>query len=115
MSKAKQVVEQYMQGFRESDHEKVLECLTEDVIWHMPGYFHLQGKEDFDKEIENDLFTGSPSIQVFRMTEEATVVIAEGAVQGRFKTGDILDAVFCDVFEFEGLKIKKLISYQMNK
>lgn len=40
------------------------------------------------------------------MIEEGTVVIAEGAVQARFKTGDILDAVFCDVFEFEGLKIK---------
>lgn len=115
MSPNKQVVEKYMQGFRESDHEKILSCLTEDVVWIMPYFYKHEGKEAFDKEIENENFVGSPTIQVFSLIEENNVVVAEGAVQGKFKNGQPLDAVFCDVFEMENTKIKKLTSYLMMK
>ena len=115
MSKNKQTVQQYMEGFRETDHEKILACLSEDVAWYMPGFINIQGKEAFDKEIENDYFEGKPSIQVSRMVEENNIVIAEGSVQSKFKSGEILDAVFCDVFEMENGKIRKLTTYQMNK
>jgi hypothetical protein len=36
MSTRKNVVETYIEGFRRSDHEMVLGCLTEDVTW-VPG------------------------------------------------------------------------------
>ena len=104
-----------MQGFRESDHTKILSCLTEDVIWEMPGIYKHVGKEAFDKEIENENFVGSPTIQLHRLVEEGNIVIAEGAVQGEMKNGNRLDAVFCDVFVFEGGKIKQLTSYLMSK
>jgi len=37
MSENKRVVEQYMEGFRRSDHEMILTCLTDDVVWDLPG------------------------------------------------------------------------------
>lgn len=115
MTPNKQTVEKYMQGFRESDHEKVLSCLTDEVIWEMPGIYRHVGKEAFDKEIENENFVGSPTIQITRLVEEDNVVIAEGAVQGKMKNGGSLDAVFCDVFLMENNKIKQLTSYLMSK
>lgn len=115
MSENKKTIENYMQGFRESNHEKILSCLTEDVIWEMPGIYKHIGKEAFDKEIENENFVGSPTIQVYRLVEEGTIIIAEGAVQGEMINGNKLDAVFCDVFLFEGDKIKQLTSYLMSK
>lgn len=115
MTENKKTVEKYMQGFRESNHEKILSCLTDDIHWYMPGFFDLHGKEAFDKEIENDNFEGSPAIEISRMTEENNVVIAEGSVQGRMKGGGLLDALFCDVFQMEEGKIKQLTTYQMNK
>lgn len=111
----KEVVAEYMQGFRETDHARILTCLTDDVEWYMPGYFHHKGIDAFDKEIENDAFTGSPAITIFRMTEEGDVIIAEGAVQCIMKSGFVLDALFCDVFEMRGGRISKLITYQINK
>jgi ketosteroid isomerase-like protein len=113
MTPNKQTVEKYMQGFRESDHAAILSCLTEEVIWIMPGHYKHIGKEAFDKEIENENFIGSPTIQVSSLIEENNVVVAEGAVQGKMKNGGILDAVFCDVFEMQDTKIKKLTSYLM--
>jgi len=115
MTDNKQTVQKYMDGFRESDHEKILSCLTADVIWEMPGVYLHSGKNEFDKEIENDNFVGSPTIQIIRMVEEDDFVVAEGSVQGNMKNGKLLDAVFCDVFQMEKGKIKRLTSYLMNK
>ena len=115
MTANKKTVEMYMEGFRESDHPKILSCLTDDITWYMPGFISLSGREAFDKEIENDLFEGKPDIQITRMVEENNVVIAEGAVQCKIKAGGMLDALFCDVFELENGKVKKLTTYQMNK
>jgi uncharacterized protein len=113
MTENKRTVEKYMAGFRRSDHQMILDCLTDDVVWKMPGVYTHNGKEEFDNEIENDNFVGSPAIQVKRVIEENDIVIAEGAVQGKMKNGNSLDAVFCDVFEMRGGKIKCLTSYLM--
>ncbi|HEX7847767.1 MAG TPA: nuclear transport factor 2 family protein [Chitinophagaceae bacterium] len=115
MTENKNTVMRYMDGFVASDHEMILGCLTDDVVWYMPGFFHLTGKTAFDKEIENDAFEGKPAISISRMTEENDVVIAEGTVQSKIKAGGMLDALFCDVFEMENGKIKQLTTYLMHK
>jgi ketosteroid isomerase-like protein len=109
----KRTVEKYMDGFRRSDHQQVLSCLTDDVEWVIPGAFHIKGKDAFDKEIENPAFVGSPVITVTRLTEEGDVVVAEGSVRSARRDGGSLHAVFCDVFEMRDAKIRRLISYLM--
>ena len=113
MSVNKQTVERYMDGFNTSDHEQILSCLTDDVEWEMPGAFRLVGKVAFDGEIENAAFVGRPAITVTRMVEDGDVVVAEGAVRAQRADGGVLNAVFCDVFEMEKGRIRKLISYLM--
>jgi ketosteroid isomerase-like protein len=113
MTKNKATIEQYMEGFRRSDHAMVLACLTEDVEWVIPGMFQVRGQQAFDKEIENEAFVGSPAITITRMTEESDVVVAEGTVQSGRKDGGKLNVVFCDVFEMKDGKIRKLTSYLM--
>ena len=113
MTENKKTIGRYLEGFRRSDHAMVLSCLTNDVEWVIPGMFHIRGKEAFDKEIENEAFTGSPTIVLRRLTEEDDVVFAEGAVRAQRREGGVLHLVFCDAFEMEGAKIKKLTSYLM--
>ncbi len=109
----KRTVEKYMDAFRRSDHQQVLLCLTDDVEWVIPGLFHIKGKDAFDREIENPAFIGSPVITVTRLTEEGNVVVAEGSVRAARRDGGTLNAVFCDVFEMQDAKIRRLISYLM--
>ena len=111
MSDNKTTVERYMDGFRASDHEQILSCLTDDVEWVIPGAFHIVGKEAFDREIENEAFTGSPTINIDRLVEESDVVVAEGSVRCRRRDGVVLTLAMCDVFEMRGGKIKRLTSY----
>jgi uncharacterized protein len=113
MSVNKQTVERYLDGFRKGDHEQILFCLTEDVIWDLPGAFHLVGKQEFDNEIENPAFQGHPDIAVSRTTEENDVVIVEGTVRAQKADGEFLNLAFVDVFEMRNGKICRLISYLM--
>jgi uncharacterized protein len=113
MSVNKKTVERYLDGFRKGDHEQILSCLAEDVIWDLPGAFHLVGKQEFDKEIENSAFQGRPDIAVSRTTEENDVVIVEGTVRAQKTGGEFLNLAFVDVFEMRNRKICRLISYLM--
>lgn len=111
MTENKKTVEKYMAAFDHSDHTEILSCLTEDVEWIIPGYIHRKGKDEFDQEIENDQNEGSPKIMVTRLVEEKNIVVAEGTVSQKLKTGEEVNLVFCDVFEMKEAKIQKLISY----
>ena len=113
MKENKKIIEKYMDGFNKLDHQQILSCLTDDVVWDLPGAFHLVGKEAFDKEIENDAFVGRPIIHVTRMVEENDVVVAEGTVQAKRRDGGFLNLVFCDVFVMTNGEIKQLTSYLM--
>ncbi|HJZ11428.1 MAG TPA: hypothetical protein VJ521_04720 [Acidobacteriota bacterium] len=45
------------------------------------------------------------------MTEANDVVVAEESVRTQRKDGTFLNLVFCDVFEMQSGKIRRLISY----
>ena len=111
MTANKKTVQRYMEAFAASDHDAVLACLTDDVEWILPGAFHLRGKQQFGGEIVNPAFEPKPPIDVTRLVEEGDVVVAEGRVRPRKKDGQVLDIVFCDVFEMRHAKIRKLTSY----
>jgi uncharacterized protein len=113
MTLNKETLATYMEGFRKSDHPKILSCLTDDVEWIIPGAFHVRGKDGFDAHIEDEGFLGSPAITVTRLTEEDDVVVVEGTVQTQRRDGVFLNLAFCDVFEMAGGKIRRLTSYLM--
>jgi uncharacterized protein len=110
-TKHKTVVETYVDGFRRSDHAAILSCLTEDVVWDLPGFKHLEGKEAFDGEIENPDFTGSPRLTVDRLIEEDATVVAVGTGETTHRSGSVMAFAFCDVFTFAGRLVARVESY----
>jgi ketosteroid isomerase-like protein len=113
MTENKRTVEDYMEGFRNTDREKILSCLTDDVEWKIPGLFQAQGRDAFNDHIVDPGFAGNPIISVARMIEENDIVVAEGTVLARREDGAPLPLAFCDVFEMEKGKIRRLTSYLM--
>jgi uncharacterized protein len=107
----KGVVEAYFEGLRRNDHGKVLACLTDDVVWDLPGYTHLVGKDQFNREIENGDFVGSPALVVDRLVEEGDVVVAIGNGETTHTSGELHRFVYCDVFTFSGEQICRVESY----
>jgi uncharacterized protein len=111
MSERRRVVEEYFEGFRTSDHERVLRCLTDDVVWDLPGFAHLEGKDACDAEIENEDFVGSPTLVIDRLVEEGDTVVAIGSGEGRRRSGEVHRFAYCDVFTFAGTLVSRVESY----
>lgn len=111
MTENKRTVETYMDGFRKTDRQTILACVTDDVQWEIPGLFKIEGRDAFDSHIVDPGFAGNPVIEVTRLTEENNVVIAEGTVLARRDDGTALPLAFCDVFEMRNAKIRRLVSY----
>lgn len=111
MSENKRTVQKYMEGFRNTDREAILSCVTDDVEWEIPGMFLARGRDAFNEHIVDPGFSGNPVIGVTRMTEENDVVVAEGTVLARREDGSTMPLAFCDVFELRNARIRRLISY----
>jgi uncharacterized protein len=106
-------IETYMDGFRRTDRAQILSCLTEDVEWEIPGFLRVRGKDEFDRHIVDEGFVGSPDIVITRMLETDGIVFAEGSVRTERSDGTRARLVFCDVFEMQDTKIRRLTSYLM--
>lgn len=113
MTRNRQTVERYMDAFARLDHNAVLECLTDDVEWVLPGAYHHRGKAAFDREIENDAFEGVPLIRVDRVLDAGDVVVAEGRVRANPRGGGHVHLAFVDVFDMRDGLIRRLVSYLM--
>ena len=111
MSTHKDVVEEYFEAFRRSDYERVLACLTDDVVWDLPGYRHLAGKADFDAEIGNEEFEGEPHLVLSRLVEEGEIVVAVGTGEARRRDDAVHRFAYCDVFTFSGDLVARVESY----
>lgn len=109
----RRVIDRYMTAFAAGNHDSVLACLTEDVVWEVPGAFRLNGKAAFDAEIENPAFQGRPEIATTRVVEDGDVVVAEGTVRTQRTDGEVVNLRFCDVFEMRLGRIARLTSYLM--
>jgi ketosteroid isomerase-like protein len=106
-----QVVDRYMKGFRGSDHEAILGCLTDDVVWCIHGVRTTQGKAEFDDEIENPAFEGSPELTVERTIEADSTVVATGTGIGHHRETGRFQFAYNDIFTFRDGLIARVDSY----
>ena len=106
MSRNKQTVETYLDGFRKNDHAQILSCLTDDIEWTVLGGFHLTGREAYDAAIEGAGFIPPPQLEVVRMVEDGDVVMAELTGSVKRDTGDVMRMSMAEVFGMRDGKIR---------
>jgi len=105
------LVAQYFDGFSASDHHAVLATLSDDVEWVIHGAQTTRGKAEFDTEIENPDFTGSPTLDVHQTYEDGPVVIVVGEGRGTSVTHGPIHFAFSDLFTFCDNLIVRVDSY----
>ena len=111
MTTQQRSVHRYMDGFRRSDHEAILGCLTDDVVWHIHGLRTTHGKAEFDDEIENPAFEGSPELTVERTIESENIVVVAGTGVGRHREAGPFRFAYSDLFTFRDGLIAQVDSY----
>ena len=105
------MVEEYFEGFRSSDHARILATLTDDVVWVIHGHRTTTGKADFDGEISNPAFTGSPELEVQRILVDGPVVVTTGEGRGATVDHGPFRFAFNDLFTFRDGFIARVDSY----
>ncbi|WP_298330253.1 nuclear transport factor 2 family protein [Haloactinopolyspora sp.] len=111
MTTREQIVHRYMDGFRRSDHEAILACLTDDVVWHIHGLRTTRGKAEFDDAIENPAFVGSPQLTVERTMQADDVVVVTGTGTGHHREAGRFQFAYNDLFTFRDDLIAQVDSY----
>ena len=111
MTSQRTVVDAYIDGFRRGDHQAILECLTDDVVWNIHGHRTTHGKAEFDSEIENEQFEGHPELTVERTLEDGNVVVVTGEGKGRHREAGPFRFVYNDLFTFRRGQIARVDSY----
>jgi ketosteroid isomerase-like protein len=106
-----ETVHRYMDGFRQSDHGAILACLTDDVVWKIHGFRATRGKAEFDTEIENPAFEGSPQLEVDRTLDAGDVIVVTGTGLGRHREHGPFRFAYNDLFTFRGDLIAQVDSY----
>ncbi|MFG1927822.1 nuclear transport factor 2 family protein [Cryptosporangium sp. NPDC048952] len=105
------LVLEYFDAFRASDHPRILATLSDDVEWVIHGARTTNGKAEFDDEIENPAFTGSPELDVQRVFEDGPVVVVTGEGRGALKDQGPFRFAFNDLFTFREGLIARVDSY----
>lgn len=110
MSSNKKIVETYLTT---ADRSKVAGLLADDVEWIEwgdgvpPTGVRTRGKVAFIQNFGTDELR----TEIARIVEEGNVVVAEGTVRVLKKDGHELSVRFCNIFELENGKVKRLSSF----
>ena len=107
----RELVEEYLEGFRVGDHGRILATLTDDVEWVIHAHRTTRGKAEFDDEIENPAFTGSPQLEVQRVLEDGPIVVTTGEGRGATVEHGPFRFAFNDLFTFRDGLIARVDSY----
>jgi ketosteroid isomerase-like protein len=90
----------------------MLGLFTDDVErWEVGSTKRTHGKAEFEREVLPGPEVIRLGMEVDKMIEEGNVVVAEGLAHIFKNDGVKTDVQFCDIFEFEGEKVKRITAY----
>ena len=90
----------------------MLSLVTDDIErWEVGAPTPVRGKPALDREIRPGPDVRQLETEVTRTVEEGSVVVAEGTVRVHKNDGNVIHVRYCDVFEFEGEKIRRATAY----
>jgi ketosteroid isomerase-like protein len=112
MSAHKRVVEKLDECFGRQDWKGMLDFMTDDIERYEVGApERIRGKKAFEENMKPGPEIASMRSKINRLTEEGNVVISEGTVVLTKKDGSSIHIEFCNVYEFEGDKVRREIAY----
>jgi len=101
-------------AFDENDVETILNSVTDDIVWNMVGNETVSGKENLRK-----FFADHADMKMISSTKDHIIIDGDSAcVDGYVHCSDGKDKNFhmnyCDIYDIEKEKIKKITSYCVN-
>ena len=111
---SKEIIQQILDLFDKNDTEGLINIVTDDFEWVMVGDMTIKSKEALKK-----MFAEMKDIEMTGCTKDHLVVeghigVCDGIVQMNEK-GVMVERYYCDIYELQGDKLKKMTSYIIRK
>ncbi|WP_442590705.1 nuclear transport factor 2 family protein [Pedobacter sp. AW31-3R] len=116
MKNTKEIIIELIEAFDKNDVPLILTYFTEDIEWNMVGDQTFSGKESIRK-----FFEVHPDMQMIASTKSHILIDGDhAAVDGEVQcidkgTGIHHDMYYCDLYDLENGRVKKMTSYVVNK
>ncbi len=112
MATNKEIVNQINDAFANSDVESFLTHCTENVVWHMYGDQSIEGKENIRQFMKSHEGPSDPPVFVIdNVFGEGDRVACDGGMTMKTADGNYWKGRYCDLYIFEGGKVKEMRSY----
>jgi len=112
----KEIIFSLIEAFDKNDTELILSHFTEDIEWEIINEAKFSGKAEI-----RTFFEANPDMEMFASTKDHVIIdgnqaMVNGEVQCGNKSKEIYyDMYYCDIYDLEGDKIKKMTSFTINK
>jgi uncharacterized protein len=107
----KSVIQAVIDAFDNNSPEDLYPLITDDFQWDMKGDQLISGKENLRK-----MFSMGKDIQMVSSTKDHIIIdgdtaAVDGKVDMKHPDGRIEHMNYCDIYELEGGKVKKMVTY----
>lgn len=90
----------------------MLRLFTDDIErWEVGSPKRTHGKKEFEEEVLPGPEVVQFTNRIDHMIEEGNIVVAEGDARILHRDSGAVTVRYCDVFEFEGEKVRKITAY----
>lgn len=111
MTNYNQFLEKFNEAFAKGDVEYIKDHVTNDIAWNMVGGFNLQGKDAFNESLKEMEGVETLEMQMDTTITNGNKAVSNGTMKIKEASGNIKSFGFCDIYEFENSKVKKMTSY----
>lgn len=99
-----ELLEKFNEAFAQNDTNFILRQVSENIKWTAVGEFNVEGKEAFQKTLENMAGNEPYELEVHKIITHGK----DAAVNGVMRSKEGKQYGFCDVYKFSGFKDPKI-------
>ncbi len=99
------------EAFAKGDFAFVSEYLADDIRWNILGESPILGKEGVLEVSKMQQLQSYPVITIINIICEGNFVVIESIGKATTKEGKPYNQTYCEVFRFDGEKLKEITTY----
>ena len=107
----KEIVKQISKAFEISDFSEVRNFFSDNFIMDWPGMFSVDRLDDLELFLKKNAPKRVADITYLHFLEDGETVFSNGIITVEMHSGLMIKNYFCDIYEFENSKVRKITSY----
>ncbi|MBP7173281.1 MAG: hypothetical protein KBA33_04300 [Cloacibacterium sp.] len=107
----KEIVKNINKAFEISDFSEVRTWFAHDFVMDWPGMFSVDKLDDLELFLKKNAPKRVVDVTYSHFLEDGETVFNNGIITVEMHSGLMIKNYFCDIYEFENMKVKKITSY----